>query len=109
MTSGVPIGLALLATIIAVALFRRWLQLRRAEFIRTYLWPPGLLERLEKHRGGLERKDSALVSRGLRQFFVAYLMSGNRYVSMPGIADLTASFTANAARRTPLASATGRS
>jgi hypothetical protein len=74
--------LALVATIVAVILFRKWLQLRRAEFIRTYHWPAGLLERLEKHRG-LERKDSALVSRGLRQFFVAYLMSGRRYVSMP--------------------------
>jgi hypothetical protein len=82
-TSGVSIGLALLATIVAAALFRKWLQLRRAEFIRTYRWPAGLLERLEKHRSGMERKDSALVSRGLRQFFVAYLMSGKRYVSMP--------------------------
>jgi hypothetical protein len=42
-----------------------------------------LLERLEKHHPGLEREDSALVLRGLRQFFVAYLMSGKRYVSMP--------------------------
>jgi hypothetical protein len=82
-TSGVPIALAILATVIAVSLFRKWLQLRRAEFIRTYRWPPGLLDRLEKHRSGLERKDSALVSRGLRQFFIAYLMSGKRYVSMP--------------------------
>jgi hypothetical protein len=81
--SGVPIALALIATVIAVSLFRKWLHLRRAEFIRTYRWPPGLLERFEKHRSGLERKDSALVSRGLRQFFIAYLMSGNRYVSMP--------------------------
>lgn len=60
-----------------------WLQLRRAEFIRTYRWPRGLLERLEKHRPGLARKDTALVSRGLRQFFIAYLMSGRRFVSMP--------------------------
>ena len=82
-TSGVPIALAILATVIAASLFRKWLQLRRAEFIRTYRWPPGLLDRLEKHRSGLERKDSALVSRGLRQFFIAYLMSGKRYVSMP--------------------------
>lgn len=82
-TSGVPIALAIIATIIAASLFRKWLQLRRAEFIRTYRWPPGLLDRLEKHRAGLERKDSALVSRGLRQFFIAYLMSGTRYVSMP--------------------------
>jgi hypothetical protein len=81
--SGVPIAVALLATVVTVALYRKWLHLRRAEFIRTYRWPPGLLDRLEKHRPGLERKDSALVSRGLRQFFIAYLMSGNRYVSMP--------------------------
>jgi hypothetical protein len=64
-------------------LFRYWFQLRRAEFIRTYTWPRGLLERLEKHHPGMERKDSALVSRGLRQFFIAYLMSGKRFVSMP--------------------------
>ena len=83
MTSAVPIGLAVVATIAAVVLFRKWLQLRRAEFIRTYHWPAGLLERLEKHRAGMARKDSALVSRGLRQFFVAYLMSGKRHVSMP--------------------------
>jgi hypothetical protein len=81
-TSGVSVALAVVATIVAAALFRKWLQLRRAEFIRTYAWPRGLLERLEKHRG-IERKDSALVSRGLRQFFIAYLMSGRRYVSMP--------------------------
>jgi hypothetical protein len=43
----------------------------------------GLLQRLEKHHPGFERKDSALVSRGLRQYFLAYLMSGRRYVSMP--------------------------
>jgi hypothetical protein len=82
-TSAVPIGLALVATIAAVVLFRKWLQLRRAEFIRTYHWPTGLLERLEKHRNGMARKHSALVSRGLRQFLVAYLMSGKRHVSMP--------------------------
>ncbi len=64
-------------------LFGKWATLRRAEFIRTYRWPPGLLDRLQKHFPDFKRKDSALVSRGLRQFFLAYLMSGKRYVSMP--------------------------
>lgn len=75
----------LLAIVLFVAIhfYGKWLTLRRAEFIRTFRWPPGLLERLEKKRPGLERKDSALVSRGLRQFFLAYLMSGRKYVSMP--------------------------
>lgn len=83
MTPILLIGLAFLALILWTLVIRPWRQLRRAEFIRTYRWPSGLLERLEKHRPGLARKDSALVSRGLRQFFVAYLMSGNRYVAMP--------------------------
>jgi hypothetical protein len=71
------------ATFGGIILFGKWQTLRRADFIRTFRWPPGLLERLEKHHPGFGRKDSALVSRGLRQFFLAYLMSGKRYVSMP--------------------------
>lgn len=68
--------------------YRHWVGLRRAEFIRSYTWPRGLLERLEKHHPGFERKDSALVSRGLRQFFLAYAQSGRKFVSMPSqIAD----------------------
>lgn len=71
------------AVIGSAVLFGKWQTLRRAEFIRTFIWPPGLLARLEQRHPGFARKDSALVSRGLRQFFLAYLMSGKRYVSMP--------------------------
>ncbi len=86
--SGWEVFVAILVAIVAFVSFRSWLHLRRAEFIRTYKWPPGLLKRFAEHHPGLERKDSALVSRGLRQFFIAYLMSGNRFVSMPSrIAD----------------------
>jgi hypothetical protein len=84
--SAIIVGNAVLAAIVLIIagrLYGKWLTYRRAEFIRTYIWPSGLLERFEKHQAGMERKDSALVSRGLRQFFVAYLMSGKRYVSMP--------------------------
>lgn len=83
MSPVVAIVLIGIGAVVLIVIVPRWLQLRRAEFIRTYRWPAGLLERLEKHRPGLERKNSALVSRGLRQFFIAYLMSGKRYVSMP--------------------------
>jgi hypothetical protein len=61
-------------------------RLRRAEFIRTYKFPRGLLTKLEQHYPGFTRKESALVSRGLRQFFLAYLMSGKDFVSMPSVA-----------------------
>ncbi|MFB9268679.1 glycine-rich domain-containing protein [Bradyrhizobium erythrophlei] len=78
------LGIALVAAVFGGAiLFGKWQTLRRAEFIRTFQWPRGLLERLEKRHPGFARKDSALVSRGLRQFFLAYLMSGKRYVAMP--------------------------
>jgi hypothetical protein len=83
MSPVIAIALVGVGALVLTVIVPKWLQLRRAEFIRTYRWPPGLLERLEKHRPGLARKDSALVSRGLRQFFVAHLMSGRRYVSMP--------------------------
>src|SRR5215468_3930080 len=76
-------GLLIVALFVCAFLYGKWRTLRRAEFIRTFRWPRGLLERLEKHHAGFQRKDSALVSRGLRQFFLAYLMSGKRYVSMP--------------------------
>ena len=82
----VVLGLIILGLIGSAALllwFDSWLRLRRAEFIRTYEWPPGLLQKLEEQYPGLDRKDSALVSRGLRQFFIAYLMSGKLFVSMP--------------------------
>ena len=80
----VPIFVLLVIALFASAwLYGKWRTLRRAEFIRTFRWPRGLLERLEKHHPGFARKDSALVSRGLRQFFLAYLMSGKRHVSMP--------------------------
>jgi hypothetical protein len=64
----------------ALASYKR---LRRAEFIRRYPWPRGLLDKLADHHPGFGRKETALVSEGLRQFFLAYLNSGRREVAMP--------------------------
>ena len=72
------------ASAFAALWFRIQLQrIRRAEFIRAYAWPPGLLDKLSTHHRGFTRKESALVAEGLRQFFLAYLSSGKRYVAMP--------------------------
>ena len=80
----VLIGLVAIAALaIAASLHGRGLQLKRAEFIRTARLPRGLLEKLAEKHPSLTRKETALVSRGLRQFFVAYLMSGKKFVSMP--------------------------
>lgn len=71
------------AAVIAIVMWRRNIRLERERFIRDYVWPKGLLERLAKRRPAFSLKDRALVARGLRQFFLAYLKSGGRYVSMP--------------------------
>lgn len=63
-----------------LASYRR---LRRAEFIRRYAWPRGLLDKLAARHPSFTRKETALVSEGLRQFFLAYLNSGRREVAMP--------------------------
>lgn len=69
---------------IAIALLRaRQLQLARAEHIRNYRFPAGLLDKFSAHYPQLDIKDRHLVTRALRQFFLAYLRSGLRPVSMP--------------------------
>ncbi len=63
--------------------WRRWRQAARAEFIRSYVFPRGLFEQLRKAHPTLSQKDCQLVARGLRQFFLAHLASGRKFVSMP--------------------------
>ena len=60
----VPIAILLAAALFASAYFYgKWRTLRRAEFIRTFRWPRGLLERLEKHHPGFESARTARWSR----------------------------------------------
>jgi hypothetical protein len=68
---------------LALILWQRYRRLARERFIREFALPRGLYDRLRKRRPELELKDCALVARGLRQFFLAYLNSGCRFVAMP--------------------------
>lgn len=77
------VAIALACALGAAYLCLQLRRMRRTEFIRSYAWPPGLLNKLQARHKGFSRKESALVSEGLRQFFLAYLMSGRRYVAMP--------------------------
>jgi hypothetical protein len=79
----VLVGVLLAASL---AFLRVWLPLRaarRADYIRTFLLPKGLYEKLQKTHPQLSMKDCELVGKGLRQFFLTYLKSGKQYVSMP--------------------------
>ncbi len=68
---------------ISYALWRRAQAARRVEFIRHFSLPVGLYERLRQRRPEFSLKDCQLVSQALRQFFLAHLNSGRRFVAMP--------------------------
>jgi len=79
----VAIAAILAVTLVVAVLWNHLARLKRAEFIRRYQFPPGLFERLDKVRPGLDLKSKQLIARGLRKFFLAHLTSGRRFVSMP--------------------------
>jgi len=83
-----PVTLALSTLLAATAgggwwLWRRQVAYRREVFIREAVLPRGLYDKLRQRRPELSLKDCQLVGNALRQFFLAYLKSGRRYVSMP--------------------------
>jgi len=67
--------------VVAVDVVRR--KGRREQFIRRFMFPRGLFDKLAAARPGLAVKDHQLVARALRQFFLTYLKSGHRQVAMP--------------------------
>lgn len=67
----------------AFVVWKKWQESARAEYIRHYTLPMGLFDKLRKKRPELSLKDCQLVSQALRQYFLAYLKGGRRYVSMP--------------------------
>jgi hypothetical protein len=68
---------------ISAALWQRQRLLKREAFIRSFELPRGLFDQLRRQHPQLTLKECQLVAHGLRQFFLAYLKSGMRQVSMP--------------------------
>jgi hypothetical protein len=79
---GVLIG-ALVGGIAVFLVLGRWRLAQREQFIRNYTLPLGLYQGVRRLRPALTDKDMQLANRALRQFFLAYLKGGFRYVSMP--------------------------
>lgn len=69
--------------IITLITLRRLRAARYADTIRNFPLPHGLYQKLQQRHPNLTLKDCQLVGMGLRQFFMAYLKSGKKYVSMP--------------------------
>lgn len=78
-------GLFVAAALSAVLVFV-WLKPRlalRADYIRSHQFPAGLFGKLRTKYPDLTQKDCQLVTRALRQYFLAHLKSGCKFVSMP--------------------------
>ncbi|MES2105412.1 MAG: hypothetical protein V4634_15425 [Pseudomonadota bacterium] len=70
-------------SILLFSVWSRWRRAARADYIRSYMFPPGLLDKLVKLRPELSLKDRQLVARALRQYFLVYLKSGYLHIAMP--------------------------
>ncbi len=77
------IFICLLLAFVSLALWQRQRALRREAYIRNFVLPAGLFERLRKHHPQLTLKECQLIAHALRQFFLAHLKSGRQFVSMP--------------------------
>lgn len=66
-----------------VAYLRHGSRLRRERYILAYRLPPSLLHQLGQRHPALGEQDIELVVRALKQFFLAYLHGGFRFVAMP--------------------------
>jgi hypothetical protein len=75
--------LTLILSIALLVVWTRWRRAVRADYIRTYMLPKGIFEKLQAKRPELTLKDCQLTARALRQYFLAYLKSGCQFVSMP--------------------------
>lgn len=73
----------LILSIALLVVWTRWRKAARADYIRTYMFPKGIFEKLQARRPELTLKDCQLTARALRQFFLAHLKSGRKFVSMP--------------------------
>ncbi len=73
----------IILSILLLSVWSRWRRAARADYIRSYMFPPGLLDKLVKLRPELSLKDRQLVARALRQYFLVYLKSGYLHIAMP--------------------------
>ena len=78
-----PWVLYFIATVIFMALVIQWTNAVRQRYIREAPLPRFLQRKLRETYPHLSTRDSELVERGLRQFFMACLRSNQQFVAMP--------------------------
>src|SRR5262245_10907427 len=74
---------AVVATVAVLVVDQARRKARREKYIRDFLFPRGLLDKLLAVRPHLSAREQQWVTQALRQFFLAYLKSGYQRVAMP--------------------------
>lgn len=92
---GTLVFVTLLLLVTAAVLLRRLHEARRSDWIRSYRFPAGLLDRYAARHPQLSLKERQLVAHALRRFFVVALRARGRHVAMPSraVGDLWHEFT----------------
>jgi hypothetical protein len=83
---GRTVGVFVAALVVGVVLngaLKAWQESARRQFVREARLPPFLLDKLRDIYPQLQPRDTELVVRGLRQFFMAHLRSRRQFVGMP--------------------------
>jgi hypothetical protein len=83
---GIGIPFALISIFLSLALAKAlsaWEQSLRRQFVRDAALPRFLISKLLAAYPQMKPGDAELVLRGLRQFFMAHLRSGRKFVGMP--------------------------
>ncbi|CAN5695955.1 hypothetical protein BH10PSE18_BH10PSE18_42170 [soil metagenome] len=83
---GRTVGVFFAALVVGVVLngaLKAWQESARRQFVREARLPPFLLDKLRDIYPQLQPRDTELVVRGLRQFFMAHLRSRRQFVGMP--------------------------
>ena len=81
---GIPVGMvSIFLSVILAKSLAVWEQSLRRQFVRDAALPRFLVDKLIAAHPQLKRGDADLVLRGLRQFFMAHLRSGRKFVGMP--------------------------
>jgi hypothetical protein len=74
---------AIVVGVVLSGALKAWQESARRQFIREARLPPFLLDKLRDIYPQLQPRDTELVVRGLRQFFMAHLRSKRQFVGMP--------------------------
>lgn len=81
--TGPSLVIAVVVGLVLGAALKAWETSCRRQFVREAVFPRFLGAKLRAAYPQLAERDADLVLRGLRQFFMAHLRSGRRFVAMP--------------------------